>query len=470
MKIRICIDGNIVTQPNKTTVYEIEHIHPDGSTSQVEAVSEREFNESVFLLARHQHQNQFYFNFYIDTNNIPRVSGYIISFYSESSIIKIEDLLSSYTRHKLSSYIKQYVKRPSTREKAITIHIPVECFLLNSNDLRKFLQLLTKEIISLQKTLPDAKSNLKIILKAPKANFINEYFIFLSSFAEKIISLSIKKVEGIFLEPEKIVFMQLLSELLSKSPNLTSLCLRHNNLRSDNLEFLSRPLSKLRKLKSLNFQGNAITSLNFICTVLAASKSICLLNIHKNKIRAHDLISLNNIFSLPHNISLINIILYQQNLLQDTPDIEGLSFPNSQQTNSNSLRQQENTAFLEERKTTDNLITRNSMIKSSKLISFILSLRTTNSTLYKVTTDLITISNPAFIDGLTPLSNYFEINRRTPNIELPIYNKDIVLNILSFISCEFSYDTKETKETNRTLIPCLNYLSHRLQLSHTQEI
>ena len=89
MKIRICIDGNIVTQPNKTTVYEIEQIHPDGSTSQVEAVSEREFNESVFLLARHQHQNQFYFNFYIDTNNIPRVSGYIISFYSESSIIKL---------------------------------------------------------------------------------------------------------------------------------------------------------------------------------------------------------------------------------------------------------------------------------------------------------------------------------------------------------------------------------------------
>lgn len=468
MKIRISLDGNIITQPNKTTVYEIEQIHPDGSSTQVETVSERAFNDMVFLLARRQHQNQFYFNFYLDTNDMPRISGYIISFYSESSIIKIDDLMSSYTLHKLNSHIKQYVKRPSTRENEITVYIPVECFLLSNYNLRQFLQLLSKEISSLQQILPDAKSYLKIILKAPKANAINEHFMFLSTFAEKITSLSIKKTEGIIFESEQVVLMQLLSELLYKTPNLTSLCLRHNNLKSENLEHIARPLSKLKKLKSLNFQGNAITNLNFICHVLAESKSIYLLNIHKNKIRTQDLRSFNNLFIMNLNISLINLIIYQQNTQYDTHDLDDLAHASSQEIDSINQRQQEHAAFLDERKTTDKLITRNSIIKSSKLIIFILNFRATNSILYKVITNLITSSNPELPGELTPLSHYFEQNLRPASKELPLYNKDIMLNILSFISHEDPID-KEDKMSN-TLMPSLHYLNHRLKLSHSQEI
>ena len=117
MKLRITLDGNIITQPSKAKIYESEQLHPDGQSTQIERITENNFNNLVSLFARQQYANSFYLNFFLDSNDIPRISGYIISFYHDTSIIKIEDIMSSYILHRLRSHIRQHVKRPSSGEK-----------------------------------------------------------------------------------------------------------------------------------------------------------------------------------------------------------------------------------------------------------------------------------------------------------------------------------------------------------------
>ena len=466
MKLRITLDGNIITQPSKAKIYETEQLHPDGQSTQLERITENNFNHLVSLFSRQQYANSFYLNFFLDSTDIPRISGYIISFYHDTSIIKIEDIMSSYILHRLRSHIRQHVKRPSAGEKNICVYIPTECFLLNNYDLRQFLQSLLKEIMTLQKMLPDANSFLKIILKSPKSNSINEYFSFLSILANKITSISITKTQGIYQDCERLVFTQLLAELLYKTPLLTSLSLKDNNLKSEHLDQIAEPLALHKNIKDLNLQGNSITQLTFLCKILTRNTSLFYLNLNYNNLNALTLKEFIQLFDRSQNTSILNLNIFTQIIRLAIPSIETLQAANNLNGNDSRIQiQQEKLAFQKYLKTLSYLIARNNKIKRSKLTPFLLSLRATNAVLYNLITDIITKADTSPNPTITQLRRKLE-TKPCAFSRFALYNKDITLNILSFIAYEDKLEEKKepANPSKNTFDANLKYLDHRLML------
>ena len=468
MKLRITLDGNIITQPNKAQIYETEqiHLHPDGQSTQIEKIAENSFNHLVSLFARQQYANSFYLNFFLDSADIPRISGYIISFYPDSAIIKIDDVMSSYILHRLRSHIKHHVKRPSAGGKEICVYIPTECFLLSNYDLRQFLQSLLKEIVTLQQISPDASSYLNISIKSPKASAINEYFSFLSALASKITSLSITKTEGIYQDCEHLVFTQLLAVLLYETPLLDYLSLIDNDLKSEHLEQIARPLALHKNIKDLNLQGNSITRLTFLCEILTRNTSLFCLNLHYNKLNALTLKEFIQLFESSQNTSILNLNIFTQILQPLGPVATYLQAPNNLNNYDPRARQQRDIlAFKKPLNTLINLITRNNKIKKSKLTPFLLSLRATNVVLYNLITDIITKADTSANPTTTPLRKKLD-TKPCVFSRFALYNKDITLNILSFIAYEDKLEEKKepANPSKNTFDANLKYLDHRLML------